>query len=349
MAMTANHLLIDAALGNPVPRTPVWIMRQAGRYMPEYQAIRSEMSFLELCHTPEKAAEVSLLPDKLLGVDGLIVFCDILVPLEAFGMGLSFVPGRGPVLADPIRLPSDLSRLKPYDANVETGYLPETIRMLVREAGDRLPILGFAGAPYTLACYAIDGGSSRHWGKTKALMMSDPATMHRLLSILADAVGDLLEAQIDAGASLVQLFDTWAGDLMPDQYREFAAPYSQRIIERTKRPGVPVVHFMNGIGGKIDDVGQLGADVVSVDWRTDLSEVRARLGADMPLQGNLDPCTLYAPHDVIEARVRAVLAANAGGPHVFNLGHGIFPDVPVANAKHLVDTVKRVSVRGAEG
>ena len=340
-----SHLLIDAALGRPVPRTPIWIMRQAGRYMASYRAIRQKMSFLELCHTPEKAAEVSLMPLDQLGIDGVIVFCDILVPLEAMGMDLRFDPGRGPVLSDPIRSRSDIARLRSYDPEVETGYLPQTIRLLVQEVGDRAPILGFAGAPYTLACYAIEGSTARHYGKTKKFMMEDPKGFHELMTVLSDAVADLLIAQIEAGASLVQLFDTWAGDLMPDQYRQMALPYSQRIIEKVRRPGVPVVHFMNGVGGKLQDVAQMGADVLSIDWRTDLADVRAQLGNDVVLQGNPDPCTLYAPHDVIEARAKAVLEANGGGPHVFNLGHGILPDIKVENAKHLVETVQRISIK----
>ncbi len=340
-----GHLLIDAALGKPVPRTPVWIMRQAGRYMPEYRAIREKLSFLELCHTPEKACEVSLLPRDLIGVDGLIVFCDILVPLEAMGMDLSFHPGKGPVLADPIGSRNEIGRLKPMDANKDTKYLPDTIRMLVQEAGDELPILGFAGSPYTLACYAVEGTTARHYRKTKAFMMSDPKGFDELLHVLADAVADLLIAQIEAGASLVQLFDTWAGDLMPDQYRRFALPHAARIIEKVKRPGVPVVYFINGVAGKLTDMAASGADVLGIDWRISLEEVRSVLGNDVVLQGNLDPCTLFAPHEIIEQRVQDILDQNGGGPHVFNLGHGILPQVPVANARHFVETVKRLGVR----
>ncbi|MFT7622852.1 MAG: uroporphyrinogen decarboxylase [Myxococcota bacterium] len=340
-----GHLLIDAALGKPVPRTPIWIMRQAGRYQAEYQALRAKYTFLELCHSPELAAEVSLIPDKLLGIDGIIVFCDILVPLEAMGMGLSFQGGKGPVLSNPVRTRSDINALKPYDANVKTAYLPGAISNLVAEVGDRLPVLGFAGAPYTLACYAIEGQGSRHWGKAKKMMMGDPVAWDMLMTKLSDAVADLLIAQIEAGASLVQIFDTWAGDLMPDQYRNKVAPYTKRIIEKVKRPGVPVVHFMNGIAGKINEVVALEPDVISIDWRIDIGEVRRQLGPDVVLQGNLDPSTLYAPHDVIEERAKAVLDANAGGPHVFNLGHGILPDIPVAAAKHLVETVQRISVK----
>ena len=340
------HLLIEAALGHPVARTPIWIMRQAGRYLPEYQAIRSQMSFLELCHTPEKAAEVSIQPLDILGVDGVIVFSDILVPLEGMGMSLSFHEGKGPILADPIRSRADVARLKPIDAWTTTGYLPAAVKLLVQEIGHRAPVLGFAGAPYTLACYAIEGQTSRHYQRTKAFMMGDPEGFRSLLDRLADAAADLLTAQIEAGASMVQLFDTWAGDLMPDQYREFALPAARRVIERVKRPGVPVVYFMNGVGGKLADLKDVGADVYGIDWRTGLDEARRVLGASAVLQGNLDPCTLYAPHDVIETRVAAVLEQNAGGPHVFNLGHGILPDVPVPAAQHLVKTVQRVSVRG---
>ena len=191
----------------------------------------------------------------------------------------------------------------------------------------------------------IEGGTARHYGKTKKFMMEDPEGFKQLLAVLADAVADLLIAQIEAGASLVQLFDTWAGDLMPDQYKEFAAPFSRQIIEKVRRPGVPVVHFMNGIAGKVDTVASQEADVISIDWRTDLKDIRAQLGPDVVLQGNLDPCTLYAPHEIITQRAQTVLDANGGGPHVFNLGHGILPDIPVANAKHLVKTVQEISVK----
>ncbi len=340
-----GHLLIDAALGKPVPRTPIWLMRQAGRYQAEYQELRAKHTFLELCHSPELAAQVTLIPDKLLGIDGLIIFCDILVPLEAMGLGLSFVKGRGPVLSNPVRSRSDVANLPSYDAAVDTKFLPDAIRMLVRDHGDRIPVLGFAGAPYTLACYAIEGGTARHWGRTKAFMMNDPEGWDQLMTRLADGVADLLIAQIEAGASLVQVFDTWAGDLMPDQYRRFAAPYTKRVIDRVKRPGVPVVHFMNGLAGKLDDVAAMEPDVISVDWRLDLREVRARLGDEVVLQGNLDPCTIYCDYDVIEARAREVLDANGAGPHVFNLGHGILPDHEVPKVKHLVETVQRISVK----
>jgi len=340
-----DHLLINAALGKPVPRTPVWIMRQAGRYLPEYQAIRRQMSFLDLCHTPEKAAEVSIQPLDILGVDGVIVFSDIMVPLEGLGMDVQFIEGRGPVISDPIRSVSDISRLKPYDANVETKYLPDAIRMLVNEIGHRAPVLGFAGAPYTLACYAVEGTTSRHYHETKKFMMSDPVGFKKLLDVLADAVAELLIAQIDAGASLVQLFDTWAGALMPDQFREFALPFAQKIFERVRRPGVPMVYFVNGVAGKLKDIAQSGASVLGIDWRIGLDQVRAIVGNDIPLQGNLDPCTLFAPPEVIEERVKKVLAAAGDSPHVFNLGHGILPTVPVSHAQHLVKSVQRLGVK----
>jgi uroporphyrinogen decarboxylase len=339
-----DHLLIDAALGKPVPRTPVWIMRQAGRYLPEYQAIRRKMSFLELCHTPEKAAEVSIQPLDILGVDGVIVFSDIMVPLEGMGMDVQFIEGRGPVISDPIRSVSDISRLKAYDPFVQTGFLPDTIRLLVNEVGHRAPVLGFAGAPYTLACYAVEGTTSRYYHETKKFMMSDPEGFKKLLDVLADAVADLLDAQIEAGASLVQLFDTWAGALMPDQFREFALPFAQKIFERIQRPGVPMVYFVNGVAGKLKDIAQSGASVLGIDWRIDLAEVRRIVGPDFVLQGNLDPCTLYAPLEVIEERVKSILSAAGSGPHIFNLGHGILPTVPVSHAQHFVKTVQRLGI-----
>jgi len=339
-----DHLLVRAARGEAVERTPIWIMRQAGRYLPEYQAIRREMSFLELCHTPEKAAEVSIQPLDIIDTDGVIVFSDILVPLEGMGMDLSFEAGRGPVLADPIRSRAEISRLKPMDANRETKFLPDTIRLLVQEIGHRAPVLGFAGAPYTLACYAVEGTTSRHYTATKGFMMGDPEGFKELLGRLADAVADLLIAQIEAGAAVVQLFDTWAGDLMPDQFREFALPFAQQIFERVRRPGVPMVYFLNGVAGKLHDMAQSGADILGIDWRIALSDAREIVGPDVVLQGNLDPCTLYAPPEVIDLRVAEVLR-QAGGPHIFNLGHGILPTVPVPHAQHLVRSVKRQGVR----
>ena len=320
-------------------------MRQAGRYLPEYQAVRSGMTFLELCHTPEKAAEVSIQPVDILGVDAAIVFSDILVVLEGMGMGLRFDDHKGPVISDPIRSRGDLARLRTMDALTDTGYLPAAVRTIVSEIGHRVPVIGFAGAPYTLACYAVEGATGKQYAKTKAFMMSDPEGFRELLARLTDAVADLLIAQIDAGASMVQLFDSWAGDLMPDQFRAFALPAAAEIVRRVARPGVPFVYFVNGVGGRIPDIASTGATVIGVDWRVDLAEVRATVGPARTLQGNLDPITLYAPPAVIEGRVRAVLAANQGGPHIFNLGHGILPDVPVAHAKCLVDAVKRLSVK----
>lgn len=341
-----GHLLIDAALGRPVPRTPIWIMRQAGRYLPEYQAVRSQLSFLELCKSPDRAAEVSLQPVDILGVDAAIIFSDILIPLEGMGMNLVFDEGKGPLLSDPIRSRADVGRLTPYDAIRDNGYLPDAIRVLVRELGGRVPVIGFAGAPYTLACYAVEGKTGKQFARTKAFMLSDPEGFRALLGRLADAVADLLTAQIEAGASMVQLFDTWAGDLAPEQFRAFALPFAVEVIRKVRRPDVPFVYFVNGVAGKLHELQGCGATMLGIDWRIGLDEVRSVYGPTMPLQGNLDPCTLYAPPEAIEEQVARVLAENAGGPHVFNLGHGVLPDIPVAHVKHLVDCVKRLSVRG---
>ena len=322
-------------------------MRQAGRYMPEYRALRQRHTFLEVCHTPEVAVEASMMPVDQLGIDGAIIFSDILIPLEAMGMALEFDEGKGPILGDPIRSVSDLKRLRPFDPEKDARFLPDAVRLLKSRLDGRIPVLGFAGAPYTLACYAVEGKTARHYGKTKAFMLTDPAGFRELLSRLADAAADLLLAQIEAGAELVQLFDTWAGDLMPDEFRAFALPFAARVIERVQKTGVPIVYFVNGVGGKLTDIQASGADVLGIDWRVSLEDVRAQLGRGVVLQGNLDPCTLYAPPEVIAARVRDILAQNGPGPHIFNLGHGILPDVPVAHAKALVDAVKTHGVHGA--
>lgn len=338
-----GHLLIDAARGLPVPRTPVWIMRQAGRYQAEYQAIRAKHSFLEVCHTPELACKVTLIPRDLLNPDGLIIFSDILVPLEAMGLDLDFIAGKGPVIANPVRNAQDIKRLRLYDANVATKFLPDAIRAVRTAVNDEYPVLGFAGAPYTLACYAIEGGTARHYHRPKAWMLNDPTSFDQLMSKFADAVVDLLSAQIEAGASLVQLFDTWAGNLMPHHFEQYALPYVQRIIEQLKRYNVPIVYFMNGVSGKLHHMISSGADVIGIDWRVDLADVRRTFGQRIVLQGNLDPSVLLADTKAITSGVADILKANGTGPHIFNLGHGITPTVPVANARHLVDEVKRLS------
>ena len=320
-------------------------MRQAGRYQAEYQAIRAKHSFLEVCHTPELACKVTLIPRDLLDPDGLIIFSDILVPLEAMGLDLDFIAGKGPVISNPIRHVADLERLRSYDANVETGFLPAAIRAVRSAVDDKYPVLGFAGAPYTLACYAIEGGTARHYHRAKSWMLDDPKSFDRLMTHFADAVTDLLAAQIEAGASLVQLFDTWAGNLMPAHFETYALPYVQRIIASLKRYDVPIVYFMNGVSGKLQMMVDSGADVIGVDWRVDLRAVRKQLGNDVVLQGNLDPCVLYGNEASITRGVQDVLEANGSGPHIFNLGHGITPTVPVSHARHLVDEVKRLSAR----
>jgi uroporphyrinogen decarboxylase len=320
-------------------------MRQAGRYQAEYQAIRAKHTFLEVCHTPELACKVTLIPRDLLDPDGLIIFSDILVPLEAMGLDLDFITGKGPVISNPVRSAADLQRLRSYDAQVETGFLPAAIRAVRQAVNDEYPVLGFAGAPYTLACYAIEGGTARHYHRAKAWMLDDPKSFDRLMSQFAEAVTDLLAAQIEAGASLVQLFDTWAGNLMPAHFEKFALPYVRRIIEKLKQYDVPIVYFMNGVSGKLELMAQSGADVIGVDWRVDLGQVRKRLGNNVILQGNLDPCVLYGNKDSITQGVKDVLDANGSGPHIFNLGHGITPTVPVSHARHLVDEVKRLSLR----
>ena len=267
-------------------------------------AIRAKHSFLDVCKTPELACQVTLIPRDLLNPDGLIIFSDILVPLEAMGLDLDFVTGKGPVISNPVRVPHDLGRLSRYDANIETGFLPNAIRTVCDAVQGSHPVLGFAGAPYTLACYAIEGGTARHYHRAKAWMLNDEESFGQLMDRLTDAVSDLLLAQIEAGAELVQLFDTWAGNLMPQHFEKYALPYVQRIIERVKPAGVPIVYFMNGVSGKLDLMQSTGADVIGIDWRMDLAQVRSRFGPDVPLQGNLDPSVLAADKAAITAGVK---------------------------------------------
>ncbi len=334
----SNSLLLRALRGEPVPRPPVWMMRQAGRYMPEYQAVRQRYDFLTLCKTPEAAAEVTLQPVEILGVDAAIVFNDILVPLEAMGMEVVFGDG-GPALPDPIRDRAGVERLGPLEPERNCPWVGETIERVVERLGST-PCLGFAGAPFTLAAYAVEGTTSRSFRHTRALMYRDPDTFDALLERLADAVADYLLFQARAGAAAVQIFDTWAGELPPDLYRRFAHRWQCAVIERV-RPHVPVILFVLGTPGVFDAMLETGASALSVDWRIDMARARAEAGDDIVLQGNLDPAALYADPAEIERRAHAIIRAAGPRRHIFNLGHGIFQDTPVAHARALVDAVKR--------
>ncbi|MHB8246289.1 MAG: uroporphyrinogen decarboxylase [Acidimicrobiales bacterium] len=328
----------------PVDRTPVWFMRQAGRSLPEYRALRGEGDILATIAIPELAAEITLQPVRRYGVDAAILFSDIVVPLAAIGIGIEVEPGRGPVLEEPFKGVSDLRRLRPLEPGQDLASLLETIRILVGEL--RVPLIGFAGAPFTLASYLIEGGPSRTFGRTKALMHGDPATWHQLVDMLAQICLSALRAQVEAGAAAVQLFDSWAGSLSRREYEEFVLPASRQILGGLADLGVPRIHFGVGTGELLDLMQRAGADVVGVDWRVALPDALARTGGDVALQGNLDPAVCLAPVPVVEQATRQVLAEAAGLPgHIFNLGHGVLPETDPGVLTAVVDLVHEETQR----
>ncbi|HEY2524940.1 MAG TPA: uroporphyrinogen decarboxylase [Candidatus Binataceae bacterium] len=338
-----GHPMMLACRRKPVPYTPVWLMRQAGRYMPEYRRVRAQHDFLEMCRRPEIAAEVTVTAVERLGVDAAIIFADILLPLIPMGVGLRYERDGGPTIQRPVRSAADLDRIAPIDAAGELGFVGEAIRMTRRALGDRAPLIGFAGAPFTLASYLIEGGGSRQYQATKTMMYTEPATWHRLMETLARATVDYLNMQIAAGADLVQLFDSWVGTLGPDDYRSFVLPHTAAVLSAL-RPGVPVIHFGTGTGNLLGPMRDAGGDIIGLDWRVDLGEAWARLGYEVGVQGNLDPVALFADIPEIRRRVQAILDRAGGRPgHIFNLGHGILPETPVDHVRALVDAVHEMS------
>jgi uroporphyrinogen decarboxylase len=315
-------------------------MRQAGRYLPEYRALRREHSILELCHQPDLAAEVTLQPVGRLGVDAAIVFADILLPFEPLGLGLSFAVGEGPQIAHPIRDPAHVARLPHVDPEEALGYVLETVRLVARALPAGVPVIGFAGAPFTLASYAIEAGSSRSFAATKSFMYNETAAWHALMDHLAELTGRYLAAQVRAGAGAVQLFDSWVGCLAPEDYRTYVQPHSRRTLELARAGGAPVIHFGTGTAGFLEDFAAAGGDVVGVDWRVPLDAAWRRLGPTQAIQGNLDPLTLFAPRATLEARVRDITARAGGRPgHIFNLGHGVLPETPIEALQTVVELV----------
>ena len=333
--MTKSSLLHRALSAEPVDRPPVWFMRQAGRYLPEYRALRSQHSFLEMCHTPELACEVTMQPLRRYPLDAGIVFSDILLPLESMGAALKYIPGTGPVIDNPVRNASDVVALKPFDPVRDLPSPMATIRMCTEQAS--VPILGFAGAPFTMACYMIEGQGSRNWPETKRMMFSQPEAFQTLLDKLADAVGDHMQAQIDAGAAGVQLFDTWAGILTPDDFRRWAMPAAKRALDRVH--GAPRIFFTKDTAPFLPWLKELEADAYAIDWRVDIKNARAVLG-NVPVQGNLDPQALHAPHAEIRRRVQKIIEQAGPKGHVFNLGHGITPDIEPEAVGAAIDAVR---------
>jgi len=328
-------LFLRACRCEPVERVPVWIMRQAGRYLPEYRAIRQKHNFLEVCKTPELAIEVSLQPHRILGVDAVIVFSDILIPAGA--MGLPFeLSDKGPVIESPLRTAEQVRELSSFDPEQETGFLMQAIRGLVRELGPHVPVLGFAAAPWTLACYMIEGHGKDGFPAAKTMLYSDPDLFHNLLERIAHATARYLRAQIDAGAAAVQLFDTWAGELTLDQYREFALPATQLLIEEIGAGDTPVILYTKASGHLLAVAAESGATVLSVDWRVDLRTVREIVGPRIALQGNVDPCALLGREEGARQAARDAVESTSAIGHILNLGHGILQQTPVENARAFV-------------
>ena len=319
-------------------RVPVWFMRQAGRSLPEYRAIKKTHTILEVCRHPDLAFEVTMQPVRRLGVDAAILFSDIVVPLQGMGVDLDIVAGVGPVFASPIRSRADVDALGPLDPETGVPYVLETVRMLASEL--RVPLIGFAGAPFTLACYLIEGGPSKDHATTKALMYSDPATWESLMDRLTEAVIGYLRAQVQAGAAAVQLFDSWIGALDEADYRRYAMPWVSRIMAGLEDLGVPRIIFGVATGELLEVLSETGAEVVGVDWRVPLDLARKRVGDGVCLQGNLDPAACLAPWEVLRAKTEEVLAKGGGGKsHIFNLGHGVLPQTDPAALERVVEIV----------
>jgi uroporphyrinogen decarboxylase len=323
-------------------------MRQAGRYLPEYRRVREQVDFLTLCKTPDLAVEVTLQPIRRFGFDAAILFSDILIPVEAMGLPVRFDPA--PVFDTPVRSEADVRALKRPDPGRDLGFVLETVRRLRRELPEAVALIGFAGAPFTLAAYMVEGESSKEFAHLKGLMYREPVAFHALMEKLSLVVADYLAGQIEAGAQAVQLFDTWAGQLAPADYREFVLPHVQRILERVHGLGVPSILYGNGAGGLLDLFDEAGPEVISLDWRTAIGDARRRLGVHRALQGNLDPAVLYAPAEVIRSRARDILTeVGIDTPHVFNLGHGITPQTPIDGVTELVRFVHEEGRRLREG
>ena len=337
---------LRACRREPVDRTPVWFMRQAGRYMAEYRAIRKDHTLLQICRTPELAVEVTLQPVRAMGVDAAILFADILLPLEPMGAPFEFAAGEGPVIHHPVRERADVERLHGFDPEEGLGHVLEAIRILSRELAGKTPLIGFAGAPFTLASYLIEGGKSSHFAKVKRFMYSEPALWNDLMRKLSDVVRVYLRAQVAAGASAVQLFDSWVGCLSPTDYKAFVFPHVREILDDVHSLGVPLIHFGVDTGSLLELIKQAGGSVIGVDWRTPLSQARARLGNEVALQGNLDPLLLLAPRELLADRVVEVLNEAGTTPgHIFNLGHGILPETPPDAVRFVRELVHEKSAR----
>ena len=340
-----NHPFLAACRREPTSYTPVWLMRQAGRYMEEYRKLRAQYGFLELCKRPDLAAEITITPVEKLGVDAAILFADILLILEPLGVGLEYSKGDGPVIHQPVRSGKDVDALKEFNVESELSFVYEAVKQITKTLENKVPLIGFAGAPFTLASYLIEGGGSRNYVHTKKLYYSAPEAWKRLMERLAKIVAEYLNCQIAAGAQAVQLFDSWAGCLTPIDYEEFVLPYTKSVIDAIA-PGFPVINFSTGTAGLLKHIRAGGGDVIGLDWRINLDDGWAILGNDVAVQGNLDPVALFASPKTIRNRVADILRRAGGRPgHIFNLGHGVLPETPVDHVIAMVEAVHELSVR----
>ena len=342
-----DSLLVRACKTLPVERTPVWFMRQAGRYMAEYRAVRKTHSLIEICKKPQLAADVTITAAEILQVDAAIIFADLLLPLEVMGLPFHFSAGEGPVIEQPVRSKEDVMRLR-TDLAADLGYVAEAVRLVGKHFGTRLPVIGFCGAPFTLASYMIEGGGSRSYIHAKTMMYSQPKVFDELLGKLASVTAEYATEQVRAGADVIQVFDSWVGCLSVEDYRQYVLPRTTQLVRRLKESGAPVVYFGTDTATLLAAMKETGADVIGLDWRVPLDEGRSRLGGDA-VQGNLDPVTLFSDWEQVRRRAQEILDRAAGRPgHIFNLGHGILPGTPVENVKALAAFVREHSAEIAD-
>jgi uroporphyrinogen decarboxylase len=335
-----NSRFLEACRRRPTDVRPVWFMRQAGRYMKQYRDIRAKAGILEICKRPDLAAQVTLQPVEILDVDAAIVFADLLLPVEPMGLKLRFAAGEGPVIDNPVRTSGDIDSLSISNTD-ELGYVGETIQLVTKALAGRVPVIGFVGAPFTMASYMIEGGPSRNFLRTKLMMYRDETLWRRLMGKLVDVLGSFAVLQVAAGARIIQVFDSWVGALGPDDYVRFVAPYSRALIERIRAAGVPVIHFGTGAAGFFRELHAAGGDVIGVDWRINIDQAWMDISYRSAVQGNLDPAVLMAPLPELRMRIHELLKRTGSRPgHIFNLGHGILPETPVENVKACVEIVR---------
>jgi uroporphyrinogen decarboxylase len=340
-----ESLFVRACKCLPVERTPVWFMRQAGRYMPEYRAVRKTHSLIEICKNPQLAAEVTITAAEILNIDAAIIFADLLLPLEVMGSPFHFSAGEGPVIERPLRSAEDIAALR-TDSAADLGYVAEAVGLVAKHFADRIPVIGFCGAPFTLASYMIEGGGSRHYIHAKKLMYAQPEAFDQLLGKLVSVTSEYAAAQVRAGADVIQVFDSWVGCLSVDDYRSYVLPRTTELIQALKKTGAPVIYFGTDTSTLLPSMQQTGADVIGLDWRIPLDEGWSRLGNRGAVQGNLDPVVLFSDWKQVETRAHDILKRAAGRPgHIFNLGHGILPETPVENVKALAACVQQYPVK----